>query len=175
LPNPLTLCVASTWDGQPAAPSEVATITLTAGTAGLGIKVDAPFHGDPPPPTAPGPTWGLWRFEVVELFLLGDEGRYTELELGPHGHHLLLQLQGTRHTLRHSTPLAFTAQVDGDRWSGGLTLAWALLPPGPLRANAHAIHGPADGRRHLAWTPSPGDAPDFHRLDQFRPTGLSRP
>ena len=169
------MCVASIWDGQPAHPGEVVTLTLAVEEVGLRIEIDAPFHGDPPPPTAPGPTWGLWAFEVVELFVLGDDGHYTELELGPHGHHLLLQLQGPRHILRHSLPVKHSAKIEGDRWLGQAMLPWDVLPVGALRANAYAIHGLAAERRHLAWAPVPGQGPDFHRLDQFRPMGLSRP
>lgn len=175
MPNPLTLRVASTWCGKDADPVEVVTLTLTPEAGGLALRIDAPFHADPGPGTPPGPTWGLWSHEVVELFLLGADGRYTEVELGPHGHHLLLMLEGPRRATRHSLPLAFTTAIEGDRWTGVASIPWAHIPPGPLRANAYAIHGQGEHRRHLAWVPVPGDGPDFHRLAQFQPIEIARP
>ena len=66
----MRLELASTWDGQPARDSERATLTLSATPDALHIAVDAPYHGDPPPPGAPGPCWRLWEHEVVELFIV---------------------------------------------------------------------------------------------------------
>jgi len=46
------------------------------------IDVDAPLYNDPKSPTAqPGPVDGLWDYEVVEVFLLGSEQRYLEVEV----------------------------------------------------------------------------------------------
>lgn len=139
---------------------------------GLRITVDAPYHGDPPPAGPPGPTDGLWDFEVVELFVVGaadDEGRprYTEIELSPHGHHLVLELAGERNIVRRLLPLEYRAVVDGKRWSGEAILEGRFLPPPPYRGNAFAIHGRGAGRRYLAATPVPGERPDFHRVTCF--------
>ena len=65
------------------------TVTVTDSPDGLRVAVDAPAHGDPPPctpeggPAPVGATWALWDHEVVELFVLGADDHYTELELGP--------------------------------------------------------------------------------------------
>ncbi|PKN56886.1 MAG: hypothetical protein CVU56_13665 [Deltaproteobacteria bacterium HGW-Deltaproteobacteria-14] len=159
--------VAHTWDGAPIPAGERAHIRVTALPRHLRLDVDAPFFGDPPPPGPPGPTGALWEHEVVELFLLGPGERYTEVELGPHGHHLVLRLEGRRNPVATLLPLDFTARVGGARWRGVAELPVALLPPGPLLVNAYAIHGVGPARRHLAMTPVPGPAPDFHRIDAF--------
>jgi hypothetical protein len=156
-----------TWDGQPVDASERVVIALSATPHALSIDVDAPFHGDPPPPGHPGPCWALWEHEVVELFLVGEDDHYTEVELSPHGHHLLLRLAGVRQITERLLPLDFSARIDGARWSGTAMLPWALVPPAPRRLNAFAIHGPAGQRRYLAATPVPGPVPDFHRLACF--------
>ena len=57
------------WDGRVAHPGEVARLELTRTPDGLEVFVDAPYHGDRAPPSEPGPTDGLWEYEVVELFL----------------------------------------------------------------------------------------------------------
>lgn len=161
------------WDGTPGRPDEAVTVEVTLG-AQLAIHVDAPLHGDPAPAGPPGPTWMLWEHEVVELFVLGAGGAYTEIEIGPHGHHLVLQLDGVRSIAARELPLSLTVDTRDGRWRATAALDAALLPAGPHRVNAYAIHGVGDARRYLAWAPVPGDGPDFHRLEHFRPVDLTR-
>lgn len=163
------------WDGSRAAGPEIVRMRIEPGASGLAVAVDAGFHADPPPPGPPGAFDGLWEFEVVELFLLGDGERYLEVELGPHGHHLVLELHGRRQALRRALPIGFTAGRDGARWRGQASIPWSYVPAGPLRGNAYAIHGVGASRRYLAWAPVPGEGPDFHRLDCFRPLPFTRP
>ena len=164
------LLIAQTWDGDAVPENERATLSLHLSSTALQISVEAPFYGDPAPSPSPGSTWELWNFEVVELFVLGrSEERYLEVELGPHGHHLVLQLHGRRNIVRKSLPLVFEARRSGPRWSGQARVPLDLLPPRPWLGNAYAIHGTGPARRYLAWTSVPGDSPDFHRLDRFAP------
>lgn len=171
----MRLEIASTWDGQPAGADEIVSLTLSATPAALRVEIDAPFHGDPPPPGAPGPCWRLWEHEVVELFVVGANEHYTELELSPHGHHLLLRLEGTRQVVEKLLPLDFSAHIQHTRWQGCALLPWALLPPQPQRGNAFAIYGHGTHRRYLAASPLPGPAPDFHQLSRFPALRLPAP
>jgi hypothetical protein len=134
--------------------------------------VDAPFRNDPPPPSPPGPTDRLWEYQVAELFLLGDDQRYLEIELGPHGHHLALELHGTRNVLRAGMPLDYTTRREDMRWRGRAVVPVAWLPPGLCAANAYTICGSAADRRYAAAYAVPGPAPDFHRLECFAPLRL---
>lgn len=166
----LDLPIKLAWDGTPAPAEDHALVTLRAHDAGLSVGIDAPFHGDPPPSHPPGrPCWGLWEHEVVELFVLGPGDRYLEIELGPHGHQLILSLEGRRHIVAAALALPFEPRVRGGRWRATLELPAVLLPPAPHRLNAYAIHGVGPERRYLAHAPVPGPAPDFHRLDCFVP------
>jgi len=167
-----------TWDGAPARPGERVRLELALEPQVLRVGVDAPYHGDPPPPGPAGPTDGLWEFEVVELFVLQDRvpgtPRYTEIELGPHGHHLVLQLAGIRTVVKSGLPLPYQTTrapgADRPRWRGEARLDASLLPPPPHRLNAYAIHGVGASRRYLALYPGPTSArPDFHRLETFQP------
>jgi hypothetical protein len=172
--------LASTWQGEPVPYGERVSVLLRASDGGLTIEVAAPFHGDPPPPGPPGPCEGLWEHEVVEVFLAGwaPASRpipYTEVELSPHGHYLVLRLEGARRVIERGLPLAFRAHRQGGRWVGEALLPLALLPPAPLRVNAFAIHGRGAGRRFLAWEPVPGSQPDFHRPDRFSLLNLPLP
>jgi len=164
--DPLDLIVASTWDGLPIDESEVSTLSLQAAEGGWRLTVDAPFHGDPPPTSPPGTLDGLWRYEVVELFVAGPGERYLEIELGPHEHHLVLQLAGIRQRSGPPSPLGYHAHIEGDRWRGEAFLPVGLVPRGPYRVNAYAQHG-SNPRRYLAHASVPGESPDFHRLDRF--------
>ena len=161
------LPIALTWDGRPAAPADRAQLELIADAGALRVRVDAPLGEDPQPPAPPGPTDGLWEHEVVELFVVGPDDRYTEIELGPWGHHLVLQLDGPRNPVARCLPLDYAARVDGSRWSGEARLDRTLLPPGPHRVNAFAIRRIGGERRFFAWSPVPGERPDFHRIGLF--------
>ena len=136
------------------------------------MRVDAPFHGDPAPPGPPGRRPGLWEFEVVELFLVGSGGRYLELEVGPHGHFLALELEGIRRLSRDDVLPAWECRIAEGRWRGELRIGLDRLPVGVDRWNAFAIHGEGKERRYLAAHPLPGEAPDFHQPERF-PTGMA--
>jgi hypothetical protein len=161
--------VASTWDGEELPADERVVLDLALGEASLRVEVSAPFHGDPAPSGPPGPTDRLWEREVVELFLLGTDERYLELELGPYGHHLVLRLRGRRRIEEQGLPLAYAVERVGARWHGRARLPALWLPPGLVACNAYAIHGVGAARRHCAAFPVPGPAPDFHRLERFGP------
>ncbi len=167
----IPLLVGSTWCGGPAEASERVQVRVWAEQGELFVEVDAPEHGDPPPPGPIGSTWGLWDYEVVELFIAQGE-TYTELELGPAGHYLLLRLEGVRQIVERELPLRYTVSRSGGRWRGLARLPASLLPPQPWTANAYAIHGEGAARRYLAAYPTGGAAPDFHQLASFQPLSL---
>lgn len=158
----------ATWDGQMARPDEAVQLCVEIDGDDLVIDVDAPFHGDPPPAAPPGATDGLWNHEVVELFVASEVGpKYLEIELGPHGHHLVLQLDGIRTVVARGLAIAFTSRIAGDRWTGQARVPRAWLPPSPHRVNAYAIHGEGEARRYLALAAVPGEKPDFHQPAHF--------
>jgi hypothetical protein len=159
------------WNGDAAQPNEVVALDFARHGENLAMRLDAPFHGDPPPMGEPGPRDRLWDHEVVELFLLAEPDHYLEIELGPHGHHWVLQLAGRRRVHRDGLPIAYHAEINGQRWHGHAELPWAYIPAGACRGNAYAIHGEGSQRRYLAYYPVPGSAPDFHRLEHFGPVG----
>ncbi len=162
------LAIERTWDGASIHPSEHAFVHVAHDGEGLSVYVEAPFHGDPPPEHPVGSTPRLWEHEVVELFVAGPGDAYLEIELGPHGHHLALWLEGVRRPTRVGLAVRYAVSRQAQRWAG-----WAQLDPStplparPWRLNAYAIHGLGDARRHLACAPVPGERPDFHRPERF--------
>ena len=155
------------WNGEPARADETVRLTLERSTAMLTIEIDAIFHGDPPPDAPIGSTDRLWEHEVVELFLLGDDDHYLELEFGPHGHYLAIALHGTRHVATSGATLDFAAVPTNGHWHGRAHVPVRLIPAGLRAFNAYAMHGLAASRRHLAAHPLGGTAPDFHQLQSF--------
>jgi hypothetical protein len=120
----------------------------------------------------------LWEFEVVEVFLAAggviDALSYTEIELSPHGHYLILRFAGARR--RSGSPLTLADyRVDrrSERWRGAAAVPLAYLPPPPWRANAFALHGVGAARRFLLAHPLPGAQPDFHQPHLFPPLTLA--
>jgi hypothetical protein len=174
-PKSCVLTVASTWNAELLPARDHVRFVLWLDAQCLRVQVDAPFFGDPAPPSQPGATPGLWNFEVVELFLLGSDDRYLELELSPHGHHLVLELHGRRSIVRSGMALDFDVGLGGDRWQGEARLPAQWLPRGLRAANAHSIHREGAARRYCSAHPDrqangdPHRVPDFHRLECFEP------
>jgi hypothetical protein len=166
--------VQGTWDGKPLEADEFARIGLSIDHAGaaLLLTVDAAYYADPAPDARPGSVDGLWDFEVVELFLVGADERYLEIELGPHGHFLGLCLEGRRNVIEAGIPIEFSVDRSAHRWKGEARISLDWLPRPIRAANAYAIHGVGRTRRYLAAHPVPGDFPDFHRLEFFVPITL---
>ncbi len=160
------LAIAHTWDGHPLPEGACASVTLSWAADALRIEVDAPWARDPSPPGRPGPTDGLWNHEVVELFVACGS-RYTEVEIGPYGHHLVLQLDGVRSPVASQLPLALTTERTGDRWRAVAQLDRRWLVDAPTTCNAYRIAGVGDARRYHAHAAVPGPQPDFHRLQHF--------
>lgn len=186
----MELVIAQTWDGQMLAPEDRATVWIAALPAGLEVRIASPFFGDLPPSAPPGHTDRLWEYEVVEVFLCGEDGRYLELELGPHGHYWIGVFSAPRQREQYGMEIEYRAEPPRDgQWRGRAVVPAALVPPpilqgGPASWNACAVHGtplraagPADvpsaGRRYHATFPVPGSAPDFHRPECFGPLHLA--
>lgn len=170
----VTLVVGRSWDGTPLDPSGTTRLRLCYEGDALQIDVDAPYVGDPPPPGPAGATDKLWEHEVVELFAIGADQRYTEIELSPHGHHLVLRLEGPRNIVASKLPLAFTATLDAaaGRWRGTARIARSLLPDPVLHCNAFRVGGRGPDRRWEALVAVPGERPNFHQLDRTAPWPL---
>jgi hypothetical protein len=169
----LTFDIGRTWDGVPVGDDERAVIDVRIDGDDLVLAVTAPFHGDPPPTGPAGSREALWEHEVVEWFIVGNDGKYLEIELGPHGHFLVLQLDGVRNAVARGLPIAYEAHIDGATWRGVARIPPAYVPVGPHRVNAFAIHGVGAGRRYLASTALPGAKPDFHQPDRFEAAVLA--
>lgn len=167
------LQINQTWNGHALAAKEQIQIELEHRPKGLLIDFSAPFYDDPAPAAEPGPTDGLWDYEVLEVFMANGQ-RYTEVELGPHGHYLVLQLNGYRHCVSKLQEIRYKTYRVASRWMGTALIPWELLPAAPWTYNAYAIHGQGSTRTYLAHFAVKGPEPDFHRLEAFQSLALSQ-
>ncbi len=173
MPHPAvhTLALTGSWDGTPLLAPEYGEMNLQFQERGLHLEMRAHYWQNPAPSAPAGSTSALWEYEVLELFLLGLDEHYLELEFGPHGHYLALALHGERTLVRQGFSIDFSARIRGSEWSAEANIPNALLPPGLNRLNFYGIHGQASERRYLAWKAPLGQAPDFHRLQSFGSLG----
>jgi hypothetical protein len=141
------------------------TARVELGPDAFTVTVIGPLTEMPPPPHPPGRVEALWRHDVIEVFLLGDDDRYLELELGSHGHFWLLSLNGCRNIVGELAPLHHAWRHDGGRFEASVRLPAAALPPGLSAINVTCILG--QERFHGSLVPLPGERPDFHQLARF--------
>jgi len=174
------LAIAHDFRGAPLPAAHCAELVLVRAPDALRIEVSAPYFGDRPPASPVGSTDRLWEHEVVELFIADAADTYLEVELSPHGHHLVLQLSGVRHIVRARLPLDYQATLleppgtgaAPGRFTGVARVPWDYLPRAAARVNAYAIHGPSDARCYHAHSPPGGEVADFHRLGCFVPLAI---
>ncbi len=172
-PEELELPLRCAWNGAPLTdPCLMGFVSLSAEPDALRVRGGLP---DPTPAPAPDAAPGsrvanLWQFDVVELFWVGPDGRYVEIELGAHGHFLVLSFAGPRRRVHDHVDLQprIEHRSDAAGWVTGLRLPWRLLPQ-PLEAlGAFALARGA----HVSAYPLPGRSPDFHQPHAFARASL---
>lgn len=176
----MTFEITQRWDGRPSGHDPI-TVTLSTSHKSddaITLEVNAPFFNDPGNPGGePGkPFDKLWDYEVVEAFFLGEDDKYLEVELCPHGQHIVLILHGHRNLIKNQLALDFHATITKDTWTGSAEIPLDYLPPKTSLFNAYAIHVSDPNRHYEALYPVPQDKypnPDFHRLEYFKPIDLS--
>jgi len=177
------------WDSRDHPDGAVITVQfLPAESAqredGFILHVEAPFYDDPrvPEGTPPGRLDGLWEYEVIEVFLLGDDETYLEIEVAPGGNFLVYYLEGVRNATDTDLLIDYVAKIseNRERWEGTAFVPWEYLPPGFAKFNAYAIHKSDPDKIFMSLFPVPvpedpddDDGPDFHNLQPFQDIDLS--
>lgn len=163
----IAFTIAARWDGHAVEAHEIARVAIDLSPHTIAFSIDAPFGGDPPPSSPPGRLERLWEHEVVEVFLVGPDDDYLEVEFGPHGHYLALRFSGRRQLVDDRIALAYRATLTNERWTGIAEIERACAPWPLERGNAFAIRGCRESRLYLAAFPLGGEVPDFHRIDAY--------
>lgn len=164
-PNSLYTTINHFWDGTLCPDERLhAEIWVTKVAKGLRIRVMAPELENQKIPDAARESRvdELWNYDVVELFFVGKDGKYLEVELGAGGHYLILGFKGVRELendyKEFVTDIRYSQSVPGT-WQSGITIPWEMLPKELASFNAFAI---ADGK-FLAMNAVPGAEPNFHQ------------
>ncbi|RWS23135.1 hypothetical protein B4U80_00319 [Leptotrombidium deliense] len=168
----IEIAIEKTWNDILILPDDVIKVNLSICNEKktMNVEINAPFYNDPPPKAESGSLMGLWDFEVVEMFFLGNSEEYLELEFGPHNHFLVLYLRGKRNIVKNLSPLEYNAVIDGKKWSGKASIPLSFFPENVRKFNCYAIHGTGEKRTYLALFPTPNGSylqPDFHRVEYF--------
>lgn len=153
----MDLKIECTWEGFPVR-HEPGCVRLNPCDQRVKMEVSAPLFNDPPSPLGePGkPFSELWNYEVVEAFSLNDTTKqHLEVELCPHGQHLVLLLAGRRNVWKKELALSFKASRGGTNWEGEAYIPWSYFPPNVTKFNSFAIHGSNDRRVYEALYPVP--------------------
>ncbi|RMZ94708.1 hypothetical protein BpHYR1_018391 [Brachionus plicatilis] len=173
----LNFKIETTWNNETINHEPVKfTFEPDADSVGLVIKIDAPFFNDPAKPSEKiGEFFNLWDYEVAEVFFLNKEGKYLELEFGPHGHFVSILFKGPQDVVNKSLIVDYQAEISENRWSGIAKIPEAYFPINTTKMNAYAIHGSDKNRVYESLFPTPNgkyEHPNFHRLEYFRNINL---
>ncbi len=167
-PGRLVLPIERYWDGAPCPHAHLhGRVEIATCAEGLEISASLPHQPAPRIPAVPrgARVANLWEYDVVECFLVGEGGRYLEVELGAGGHFLVLSFSAPR--VRSDSHEALRPVLDfasdDAGWRARIVLERAIVPPGLVALNAFVIAGGA----HLAYGSLPGPAPDFHQPARF--------
>ncbi|XP_077553381.1 UPF0462 protein C4orf33 homolog [Haemaphysalis longicornis] len=127
------------------------------------LEMKAAFFDDvcQPPGPAGGSSVYLSQYEVFQIAFVGTEGYYTQLEIGPYGHYLVILGSVSGSFLKMDLTVSYAANVDRYRslWRASLKIPVSYLPPGLKSMNAWAQHGRPSERRVLALYPPPAGSP----------------
>ncbi|XP_068699499.1 uncharacterized protein [Montipora foliosa] len=163
------------WNGAPIDHAPITFQISAQDSSFVQIHVSGPFFDDPGSPPCPvgSACDGLWDYEVAEVFFLGKKEKYLEIELSPHGQHLLIMLNGARKKFMDKVHIEYSAIIDRENnsWTGTAKIPIDYFPPDVSKINAYAIHGSGVNRRYESLYPASSDVsnPDFHRLEFFKP------
>ena len=104
------------------------------------LYIDAPFYGDPKPLIGPGRVTDLWCHEAIEVALTGSDDRYLEIEFGPHGHWLMLTLDGGLALTDDEVGVrSYQSWIKEGRWRGRATVYRAHFPKGIVKLRCAAL------------------------------------
>ena len=164
----MRLAIEREWSGAPCADARLhGEVRLSVRPGGLEIRASLPHQETPRVPAGPTGTRvaDLYEYDVVECFLVGEGGRYLEVELGAGGHFLVLSFEAPRVLADAHEDLdpALRFETGTHEWRSTLLLPADLLPSRICAVNAFVIAG----GHHLAWSPLPGTRPDFHQPRRF--------
>lgn len=155
------------WNGEELKRTDLfAHVELEETTNGMRFTASSPWRSDMRVPLRPsGRLDGLWDYDVVELFLVGEDGTYLEVELGAAGHYLVLAFDRVRHRSNEfiDRPFEVSHKRENGWWTASIEIPKDVLPAPIKKFNAFMIAG----GMFLAYHPTPGTEPNFHQPKSY--------
>jgi hypothetical protein len=133
-----------------------------------------------PNPVPEKETWGLWEYDVAEVFIghdLKNVHLYKEFEVSPDGEFIDLDVDRRRNGKEvdwlWNSGFRYKSHVDRNRriWICEMQIPWKSidprkpLPGNELRLNLYRIEGGPTNRRYIVWQQI--DNPSFHTPEKF--------
>jgi hypothetical protein len=133
-----------------------------------------------PNPTPEKEAWGLWDYDVVEVFIghdLENINRYKEFEISPDGEFIDLdvdrQRKGKEVDWLWNSGLRYKTRIDRDRkvWICEMQIPWKSIDTrapkadNELRLNLYRIEGGPKDRKYIVWRPI--DNRSYHTPEKF--------
>ncbi len=124
-----------------------------------------------------GSQWGLWDWDVVELFLRVGPEAYYEFQVSPLNQHFELKIFEPRKRFDRDFTSGFTHRAfglnGGQGWGAEMDIPLHALGGSPgavdLIGNAFAILGAGVERTYWSLHLPPQEVPDFHLPERFAP------
>jgi hypothetical protein len=123
--------------------------------------------------------WGLWEWDVVELFVRGQGAHYYEFQVSPLGQHFELKILEPRKRWDRdwTSGLRASATPEPWGWRGRLEIPLQALDgqdPEALEGGAFAILGAPGSKSYFGLYLPEQAKPDFHLPERFQPLQASR-
>ncbi len=133
-----------------------------------------------PRPTPEKETWGIWEFDVVEVFIghdLKNINLYKEFEVTPQGEFVDLDVDKNKPGLTidwlWDSRMKYKTRIDRERriWYCEMQIPWKGIDPrtaeagNELRMNLYRIEGAPPSRKYITWQKI--DVPSYHTPEKF--------
>ncbi|MCL4850355.1 MAG: carbohydrate-binding family 9-like protein [Bryobacteraceae bacterium] len=133
-----------------------------------------------PNPTPEKEAWGLWDYDVVEVFIgshLENINLYKEFEVSPDGEFIDLDVDRSRKgkevDWKWNSGMRYKTQIDSGRkvWTCEMQIPWKSIdtrtpkPGNELRLNLYRIEGGPPSRKYIVWQPIHN--PSYHTPERF--------
>jgi hypothetical protein len=133
-----------------------------------------------PNPSTAGDTWGLWDYDVVEVFIGHDLNNiqvYKEFEISPQSEFIDLDVDRSRKTKQvdadWNSNMKFRTRIDKQHkvWFCEMQIPWKSIAPNApsagteFRLNLYRIEGAPPNRKFIVWQQI--DNPSFHTPERF--------
>lgn len=113
--------------------------------------------------------WGLWEYDVIEIFLTYNKSQYLELQVSPLNQKFALLISKPRVDFKYPKEIKVESKVNLSKtqWGGEFNINKKDIPQGELNLKGSVFAILGDPREYYAINPNPEDSADFHRPELF--------